>query len=81
MNAYSKDLRLKVLSAVDRGVPRKEVSHLFGVSRSTLKRWLGRRRHTGGVDVRLIPGRTAELRTNRRSPQGIQDNTPSSMPA
>ena len=57
MNAYSKDLRLKVLSAVDRGVPRKEVSDLFGVSRSTLKRWLGRRRHTGGVDVRKIPGR------------------------
>lgn len=57
MNAYSKDLRLKVLSAVDRGVPRKEVSELFGVSRSTLKRWLGRRRHTGSVDVRKIPGR------------------------
>ena len=46
-----------MLSAVDRGVPRKEVSDLFGVSRSTLKRWLGRRRLTGGVDVRLIPGR------------------------
>jgi transposase len=57
MNAYSKDLRLKVLSAVDRGVPRKEVSDLFGVSRSTLKRWLGRRRRTGGVEVEKIPGR------------------------
>ncbi len=55
MNAYSKDLRLKVLSAVDRGLPRKEVSDLFGVSRSTLKRWLGRRRLTGGVGVRKIP--------------------------
>jgi len=32
MNAYSKDLRLKVLSAVDRGIPRKEVQDLFGVS-------------------------------------------------
>ena len=40
MNAYSKDLRLKVLSAIDRGIPRKEVSELFGVSRSTIKRWL-----------------------------------------
>jgi transposase len=38
MNAYSKDLRLKVLSAIDRGIPRKEVADLFGVSLSTIKR-------------------------------------------
>jgi len=57
MNAYSKDLRLKVLSALDRGIPRKEVQDLFGVSRSTLKRWLKRRRHTGDVNIHKIPGR------------------------
>lgn len=57
MNAYSKDLRLKVLSAIDRGIPRKEVSELFGVSRSTIKRWLNRRRLTGDVTIHKIPGR------------------------
>jgi transposase len=57
MNAYSKDLRLKVLSAVDRGIPRKEVYELFGVGRSTLKRWLKRRRLTGDVEIHKIPGR------------------------
>ena len=57
MNAYSKDLRLKVLSAVDRGIPRKEVQDLFGVSRSTIKRWLKRRRQTGDIDIHKIPGR------------------------
>src|SRR3712207_5044499 len=57
MNAYSKDLRLKVLSAIDRGIPRKEVSDLFGVSLSSIKRWLKRRRLTGDVDIRKIPGR------------------------
>jgi len=57
MNAYSKDLRLKVLSAIDRGIPRKEVAELFGVSRSTIKRWLKRRRQTGGVETMKIPGR------------------------
>lgn len=57
MNAYSKDLRLKVLSAIDRGIPRKEASDLFGVSRSTIKRWLNRRRQTGDVDIHEIPGR------------------------
>lgn len=57
MNAYSKDLRLKVLSAIDRGLSRKEVSELFGVSRSTIKRWLKRRRQTGDVNIHKIPGR------------------------
>src|SRR5215207_2072892 len=57
MNAYSKDLRLKVLSAIDRGIPRKEVSDLFGVSLSTIKRWLKRRRQTGDVNTYKIPGR------------------------
>jgi transposase len=57
MNAYSKDLRLKTLAAIDRGIPRKEVAQLFGVSRSTIKRWLNRRRQTGGVQTMRIPGR------------------------
>jgi transposase len=57
MNAYSKDLRLKVLSAIDRGIPRKEVADLFGVSLSTIKRWLKKRRQTGDVNVEKIPGR------------------------
>ena len=57
MNAYSKDLRLKTLAAIDRGIPRKEVQELFGISRSTIKRWLKRRRLTGGVAIHDIPGR------------------------
>ena len=57
MNAYSKDLRLKVLSAIDRGIPRREVAELFGVSLSTIKRWLKRRRQTGDVNIHKIPGR------------------------
>jgi transposase len=57
MNAYSKDLRLKTLAAIDRGIPRREVTELFGVSRSTIKRWLKRRRQTGDVDIHKIPGR------------------------
>ena len=57
MNAYSRDLRLKTLAAIDRGIPRKEVQDLFGVSRSTIKPWLNRRRQTGGVETMKIPGR------------------------
>jgi len=44
MNAYSEDLRIKALGALDRGMPRREAAGIFGVSLATLKRWLKRRR-------------------------------------
>jgi transposase len=45
------------LRNVDRGIPRKEVSDLFGLSLSTIKRWLKRRRQTGDLNIHKIPGR------------------------
>ena len=62
MNAYSKDLRLKALAAVDRGTPRREVVGIFGVSPAALKRWLKRRRE--GADYltpKPSPGRTPRI--------------------
>ena|SRR5215210_1336065 len=57
MKPYSKDLRLKVLEAIDRGMPRTEVAQIFGVSMPTIKRWLKRRRETGEeVDPKPNPG-------------------------
>jgi transposase len=57
MKPYSKDLRLRVLSAVDAGTPREQVAKTFSVSMPTIKRWLRRRRETGDVEPKLIPGR------------------------
>ncbi|MDP9485697.1 MAG: helix-turn-helix domain-containing protein [Actinomycetota bacterium] len=48
-----------MLAAVDRGVPREEVAKTFSVSVPTIKRWLKRRRETGDVEPRPIPGRPA----------------------
>lgn len=56
MKAYSKDLRLKVLDAVDRGMPREEVARVFRLSVPSIKRWLRRRRETGDVAPSPIPG-------------------------
>jgi transposase len=56
MKPYSKDLRLKVLEAIDRGMPRTEVAQIFSVSMPTIKRWLKRRRETGEVDPKPNPG-------------------------
>ncbi len=57
MKPYSKDLRIRVLAAVDGGASREEVARTFSVSVPTIKRWLKRRRETGDVDAKPIPGR------------------------
>jgi transposase len=56
MKTYSIDLRERLLAAVDRGTPRKEVVRTFGVSLATLKRWLKRRAETGSVAPKVQPG-------------------------
>ena len=61
MNAYSLDLRLKVLDALDRGIPRKEVVSTFGVSMPTLERYLRRRREGAGLAPGRSPGRTPSI--------------------
>jgi transposase len=62
MKPYSKDLRLKVLAAVDRGMSRKEVARVFGVSEPTIRRYLRLRRETGDVEPRPVPGPPARKR-------------------
>jgi hypothetical protein len=32
MGAYSKDLRIRTLAALERGMPRKEIVETFGIS-------------------------------------------------
>ena len=44
MKAYSEDLRLRVVAAVDGGMPRSAAVRVFGVSRATLTRYLQLRR-------------------------------------
>ena len=62
MKPYSKDLRLKVLAAVDRGMPRKEVARVFGVSEPTIRRYVRLRRQTGDVEPKPVPGPPARKR-------------------
>jgi hypothetical protein len=40
MDIYSKDLRIRALAAVERGMPRREVVEIFSISLTTLKRWI-----------------------------------------
>jgi transposase len=65
MKPYSKDLRVKVLAAVDRGMPRKKVARIFGVSEPTIRRYLRLHRQTGDVEPRPVPGSPARKRGRR----------------
>ena len=62
MKAYAQDLRERVLRAADQGYPRAEIVQLFGISLSTLKRYLKQRREEGHVRPKAIPGRPPKKR-------------------
>ena len=61
MKAYSKDLRVRVIDAVDRGLRRSEATEHFQVSLRTIKRWLHRRRELGHLAASPRAGRPARL--------------------
>ena len=52
MQAYSEDLRSRIVAAVDGGMPRSEAARVFGVGRATVKRYLALRRETGALAPR-----------------------------
>lgn len=64
MRAYSQDLRERVLRAVDLGHPRFEIVQFFGISLSTLKRYVKQRRDEGHVRPKAIPGRPPKKRAH-----------------
>jgi transposase len=53
--SYSRDLRHRVLTAVDRGMARAEVVAIFQLSIGSIKRWLHQRRTTGTLDPQPHP--------------------------
>src|SRR5215212_5493767 len=61
MNAYSKDLRIRVLEALERGQSRREISELFRVSLSTIKRWLKKSREGEDLEPRYSTGRKRRI--------------------
>jgi transposase len=64
MRAYSMDLRERVLAAVDRGTPRKEIVRTLGVSEPTIRRYLRLRRETGSVAPKPPPKRPFSIGQN-----------------
>src|SRR5215212_1389106 len=61
MEAYSEDLRKKILEAVDRGMPKSEAAKTFGVSRSSIKRYAAARREGKPLAPKKHPGSKPKL--------------------
>lgn len=64
MRAYSMDLRERVLAAVARGTPRKEIVRTLSVSEPTIRRYLRLRRETGSVAPKPPPKRPFSIGQN-----------------
>ena len=57
MRAYSEDLRKKIVSAVERGMPKAQAARLFDVSLSSVKRYSSTASQGGSLEPRRSPGR------------------------
>jgi len=61
MNAYSKDLGLKALDAVERGIPRGKVAELLGISVATISRYVKLKAPGRETAPKPSPGRKAKI--------------------
>jgi transposase len=61
MNAYSEDLRRKIADAVERGMFKSEVARLFGVSLSSVQRYVRMVREGRSLSPRKAPGKRPKI--------------------
>src|SRR3712207_9485550 len=61
MNAYSLDLRKKIVEAKERGTPTAEVARTFGVGLSTVKRYAAAAREGKPLAPKKRPGSKPKL--------------------
>ncbi len=66
MNAYSEDLRKKIVEAVERGTPKMEVAGAFGVGISSVKRYVAAAREGGSLAPKKRPGSKPKLDESAR---------------
>jgi transposase len=61
MNAYSEDLRKKIIEALGRGTTKSEVARTFGISRSSIKRYAKLAEEGGPLAPKKRPGLKPKL--------------------
>ena len=61
MNAYSEDLRKKIVEALERGATKSGAARTFGISRSSVKRYAGAARDGEPLAPKRHPGSQPKL--------------------
>ena len=82
MNAYSLDLRKKIVEAKARGMPTVEVARLFGVGLSTVKRFHAAAREGKSLAPKKRPGSKPKLdeRTERLLETDLEERPAATLP-
>jgi transposase len=76
MNAYSTDLRQKIVAAYKINPNKSQIAKIFGVSLNSVKRYVQMEHTTGSLEAKPRPGRKATI-TKEQYPElekFIQDN-------
>lgn len=68
MDAYSEDLRKKIVEAVERGTPKAEAARLFGVGISSVKRYLATAKAGRSLAPKKRPGFKPKMDETARRP-------------
>ncbi len=61
MNGYSEDLRMRVVSAVERGMSKSQAARTFSVSLSSVKRYVNKAERGESLAPKKSPGSTPKL--------------------
>jgi transposase len=61
MKAYSKDLRQKIVDAIQRGMPKAEAARTFGVGISTVKRYATKAQRGEPLEPGKAPGKRPKV--------------------
>jgi transposase len=66
MKAYSKDLRKKVVDAIQRGMPKAQAARTFGVGISTVKRYASKAQRGKSLEPGKAPGKQPKIGERER---------------
>jgi len=74
---YSVDLRLRVISAIDDGMPRKTAAQIFKVGFRTINRWVALRKKTGSLEPKKDwkKGHSHAIRDLEKFREFVQENS------
>ena len=82
MNAYSEDLRKKIVEAAERGTPKTEVARAFGVGVSSVKRYVATSREGRSLAPKRRPGSKPKLGEGARRllEAGLEERPAATLP-